>query len=357
MKTKLFTIALAFIGLNSFGQITVTDTDLMNVGDIIYQAYDDAPASSISVGNAGPNQTWDFSALQVQEYDTTEFIDPAGTPFGADHPTANLCIDDNGEYIYINKNAQSLSLVGFDDYPYPIMLAPLPLVYGLNTTLGSVIIMDSLIVNAGFIDHSTAPLISLNPLYDQIDSIRVLVESTTEFNVDAHGDVIIPMGTFDALRVKTDDVTTQDIFLYCSSTITGNGSWHLAPDSDVEITSSYAWWTNDPLVKFVLVQIEVDSVGGISAVDFMHSPSPSSVTDLSSNNFNIYPIPATNNLTIEAQNNEFTYLNLVDVTGKLVLKKEFTQSTSLDVSHIAKGMYYLNFKTVEGKLTKQIFIE
>ena len=127
--------------------------------------------------------------------------------------------------------------------------------------------------------------------------------------------------------------------------------------TEVEITSSYSWWTNDPLVKFVLVQIGVDSVGGINAVDFMHSPSPSSVTDLSSNNFNIYPIPVTNNLAIEAQNNEFTYLNLVDVTGKVILKKEFTQSTSLDVSHIAKGMYYLNLKTDEGKLTKQIIIE
>ena len=184
----------------------------MSIGDIIYQAYDDAPASSISVGNAGPNQTWDFSALQVQEYDTTEFIDPAGTPFGADHPTANLCIDDNGEYIYINKSAQDLSIVGFDDYPYPLVIAPLPLFYGLNTLMGSVIIMDSIIANVGFIDDMLAPIISLNPLNDQVDSIRIFMESNTEFNVDAYGDVTLPMGTFDALRVKTDDVTTQDIF-------------------------------------------------------------------------------------------------------------------------------------------------
>jgi len=357
MKKNLFTIALVFIGLNSFAQITVTDADLMNVGDIIYQAYDTVPAPSISVGNAGPNQTWDFSALQVQEYDTTEFIDPAGTPFGVDHPSANLCVYDDGEYIYISKNSQSLSMVGFDDYPYPLMLAPLPLTYGLNTLLGPVIIMDSVVVNAGFIDHSIAPLISLNPLYDHIDSIRILIESTTEFNVDAHGDVIMPMGTFDALRVKTDDVTAQDYFLYCSSTITGNGSWHLMPDSDVETTSSYAWWTNDPLIKFVLVQIEVDSLGGIDAVDFMHSPSTTLVNDLSTNDFNIYPIPATNNLTIEAQNNVLINLNLVDINGKEILKKEFTQSASLDILHISKGIYFLNLETVEGKFTKQIIIE
>jgi len=67
MKTKLFTIALALASMNISAQVTVTDTDLMTVGDIIYEAYDTVPAPSISLGNAGPNQTWDFSALQVQE--------------------------------------------------------------------------------------------------------------------------------------------------------------------------------------------------------------------------------------------------------------------------------------------------
>jgi hypothetical protein len=361
MKTKLFTFTLALASMNISAQVTVTDTDLMTVGDIIYQAYDTVPAPSISLGNAGPNQTWDFSALQVQEYDTTEFIDPAGTPFSSIHPTANLCIEDDGEYVYINKNPQGLSLVGFDNFPYPQLFLPLPLAYGLNTIVGPVIIMDSVLANPGFIDHSLAPAISLNPLHNQIDSIKFIIESSTEFNVDAHGDVVIPMGTFDALRMKTDGITTTDYFAYCSDSILGNGAWYPMPaaifPSEVEIVSSYSWWTNDPLIKFALVQIEVDSVGGINAVDFMHSPSPSSVNNLSTNNFNIYPIPATNNLKIETQNNELTSLDLVDVTGKVILKKEFIQSTSLDVSQISKGIYFLNLKTVEGELTKQIIIE
>ena len=361
MNTKLFTIALAFASMSISAQITVTDTDLMSVGDIIYQAYDDAPASSISLGNAAPNQIWDFSTLQVQASDTTEFIDPVGTPFASNHPTANLCIEDNGEYIYINKNVQGLSIVGFDNLPYPQLFLPLPLNYLATTTVGPVTIMDSALANPGFIDHSLAPAISLNPFYNQIDSIKFLIESSTEFNVDAHGDVIIPMGTFDALRVKTDGITTTDYFAYCSDSILGNGAWYPMPaaifPSEVEVISSYSWWTNDPLIKFTLVQIEVDSVGGINAVDFMHSPSPSSVNNLSTNNFKIYPIPATSNLTIEAQDNELTYLDLADVTGKVILKREFIQSTSLDVSHIAQAIYFLNLKTVEGELIKKVIIE
>ena len=359
MKLKLFTLALVFSSINISAQITVSETDLVNIGDVIYQAYDGAPASSIYLGNSGPNQTWDFSTLQVQDFDTVEFIDPTGTPFGADHPTANLCIEDNGEYIYIDKNVQGISIVGFDNYPYPQLISPLPLTYGLSTILGSVVIMDSVVENS-FLPDSIAVFITLGQA-QQIDSIKILIESSTEFNVDAHGDVIIPMGTFDALRLKTDDVTTTDYFVYCSDTIFGNGSWYPMPAAifspEVEITSSYSWWTNDPLLKFVLVQIEVDSVGGIVAVDFMHSPSPSLVNDLSTNDFNIYPIPATNNLTIEAQNNEVTSLELMDVTGKLILEREFTQSTSLDVSQISDGIYFLNLKTDEVELTKQIIID
>ena len=90
---------------------------------------------------------------------------------------------------------------------------------------------------------------------------------------------------------------------------------------------------------------------------FKSPPLLNNITELPSSLFNVYPIPATNNLTIEAQNNELTNLELLNVNGKLILKKEFIQSTSLDVSHIAKGIYYLNLKTVEGKLTKQIIIE
>ena len=361
MKTKLFAIALTFISMNMLAQITVTDVNLVSVGDVIYQAYDILPVNSISIGNTGANQTWDFSALQVQEYDTMEFIDPVGTPFGSIHPSANLCIDSDGEYVYINKDAQGLSLVGFDNFPYPQLILPLPLTYGANTTIGPVTIMDSATVNY-FLPDSFAILITQGQA-QTIDSIKIVVESSTEFNVDAFGNVIIPMGSFDALRVKIDAVASTDYYVYCTDTLffgVGSG-WYPMPavilPSEVEVVSSYQWWTNDPLIKFALVQIEVDSLGGIDAVDFMHSPAPASVANLSADNINIYPIPATEILTVETQNNELTILNLVDVNGKLILKKEFRQLINLDVSQIAKGIYYLNLSTSEEELTKKIIVE
>ena len=208
-----------------------------------------------------------------------------------------------------------------------------------------------------FLPDSIAVFVTMGQA-QQIDSIKFVVESSTEFNVD--GSITIPMGTFDALRVKMDDI--QLIILYCTDTLLGiNSGCYPMPvaisPTEVEITSSYSWWTNDPLVKFALVQMGIDSLGEIDVADFMHSPVPSSVANLSADNINIYPIPATKILTVATQNNELTILNLVDVNGKLILKKEFMQSTNLDVSQIAKGIYYLNLSTSEGKLAKKIVIE
>jgi hypothetical protein len=361
MKTKFFTIALAFTAVIASAQITVTDVNLVSVGDIIYQAYDSIPSSAITVGNAGANQTWDFSDLQVHEYDTTAFIDPLGTPFASAHPTANLCVDSDGEYLYIKKDVQGMSIVGFDNLPFPKLILPLPLTYGANSTVGPVTIMDSVFVNV-FLADSLAPIITLGQA-QQIDSIKILVESSTEFNVDAYGNMTIPMGTYAALRMKTDDITVTDYFLYCTDTIFGiNSGWYPMPavifPSEVEVTSSFQWWTNDAAVKFSLVQIDVDSLGFFETVDFLHNPAtPASVASLSSEGFNIYPIPATNKLTIETINNNVTTLKLIDMNGKLILNNKFNTTVTIDVSNCAKGIYYLNLTTNAGVLTKQIIVE
>ena len=119
MKTRILTILLSVFSVFTFAQITVTDADILGIGDVIYQAFDDMPSSSISTGNTGANQSWDFSSLNISELDTMIIISPVGTPFEAFHPTANVCIEDEDEYIYINKSSSGVSLVGIDDLPYP----------------------------------------------------------------------------------------------------------------------------------------------------------------------------------------------------------------------------------------------
>ena len=61
----------------SFAQITITDNDLISVGDIIEQVDDISPNSAINVGSPGANQFWDFSSLQIVGSYTQQCIAPS----------------------------------------------------------------------------------------------------------------------------------------------------------------------------------------------------------------------------------------------------------------------------------------
>ena len=361
MKTKILTIFLSVFSVFAFSQITVTDTDVLGIGDVIYQAYDDMPSSSISPGNAGANQTWDFSSLNATESNSMEIISPVGTPFESYHPTANMCIEDEGEYIYINKSSTGVNLVGFDDVPYPQLVLPLPLTYGSSTSIGPLTIMDSSMINM-FLPDSLAVLITTGQA-QTIDSIKIVINATTDFNVDAYGSVTIPMGTFESLRLKADDITTTDYFVYCTDTLFGGtgSNWYPMPQmifpSEVETNSSFQFWSNDPLAKFALAHFYLDSAGNVEEVEFLESSGVSSISELDNTYFSVFPVPATYNVTITSESNDEVNTVLSDINGREVKRFDFINSTTLNLSDLDKGTYILNLKTEKGELVKKLIVE
>ena len=48
----------------TFGQITVTDSNLPNIGDTVINAYDDI--TNFSAGNSGANQYWTLVVSEAQ---------------------------------------------------------------------------------------------------------------------------------------------------------------------------------------------------------------------------------------------------------------------------------------------------
>ena len=107
MKFKIFTCIFTLFSLFTFSQITVTDSDIISVGDVVYQAVDSIPSSSITIGNSGASQIWDFSNLQIDDVSVINNIDPNNTPFGFMHPTSNICNQEDGQDIYL-RNLQML---------------------------------------------------------------------------------------------------------------------------------------------------------------------------------------------------------------------------------------------------------
>ena len=370
-KTKLSVIIFAFVSMNMSAQITVTDTDIVEQGDLVYMAYDNNPSPLITIGLQGMNQIWDFSTLQVSSVDTELYVSPIGTQYENLYPNANLCLSAVGSISYFDKSSSGVYVYGLNDtvFNLPALFLPLPLTFGLSVTDGPILVVE---------DYITGPLLSIalpasavatltNNLANIADTALIQITNTSEFSVDGSGVITTPLGTYDALRLKEVKEISSILNVYCSDTITQQGMWFnnipfsaipiLAGNSNNEQEITYRWITNDATVTYLVAATVVDSFDNVEEASFQITPLLNNITELPSSLFNVYPIPANNNLTIEAQNNELTNLELLNVNGKLILKKEFTQSTSLDVSYIAKGMYYLNLKTDEGKLTKQIIIE
>ena len=124
-----------FISNSLFSQITVTDSDLMIVGDEFYQGKDDSP--SIILGSPGGNKTWNFSFLNAIDQDTISIVSPSTTPYASSYPNADLCMIEQEDgwagpttnYTYMTKNSSGLYILGENDVVLPTqsMFVPFPL--------------------------------------------------------------------------------------------------------------------------------------------------------------------------------------------------------------------------------------
>ena len=74
--------------------------------------------------------------------------------------------------------------------------------------------------------------------------------------------------------------------------------------------------------------------------------------------FNVYPIPSSYNVTIEtllgSTENSF---ELYNISGVLIDKQKFNQSTDIDLSSLAKGTYVLKIHNSQSYINKKIIIE
>lgn len=362
MRVTLFVFAFIFILFKSNAQITVTDVDVLAIGDMIYLPEDDNV--SITPGSSGANVVWDFSSLDVTNVMTWQCVDPNTTPFGSSYPNANLCVDDFGDYLYFNKTATKVELLGQNDSTFqaPVVVLPLPLSYGLSYTDGPITALDSMIsgpsVNFLLASQGLSASLITGFAAHTADTLSIQAVISTEFNVDAYGNITIPMGSFDCLRLKSERTTSTSIEIYCTDTITGAGSgWYPIPFSDMQQEVSYQWWSNDVSTKFALAEMVVDSVGNVNGgVQFLHNAT-NNLQENQSSLYSIYPIPATYELNIKANKLENTCLRIFDNKGSLIDELEFSQSIKVDLSSLAKGTYFINLINDNNTIRKKILIQ
>ncbi len=349
---KLIYLCL-FIPFLSFSQITVTSNNLPSIGDTVITAYDN---NTFLPGPSGSNLNWDFSSAAGPPEMLLSFIDPLSTPYPSTFPASNICVKlDSAMYYYLNKSVNGLAAVGFVDagmvYPYNKMLLPASINY-LDTITNTDVLFefDTLItppapsVFAGIFGPYT------------IDSVKIIVGNTQQYIVDGWGQVQIPNGAFDALRVFETNLEFENTLYKLTDTILGSTQW--VPDANNAVyfeSSFYSWRTNDPTVNWSLAEIEVDSLG---------NPDGDLIYYLGNSLSNIVISPAMVdldkliNVSCNGANDGFIILDVFGTAYPLTFSwtgpNGFT-STNQDIFNLAAGTYIITVTDANGNSTTETY--
>ena len=85
--------------------------------------------------------------------------------------------------------------------------------------------------------------------------------------------------------------------------------------------------------------------------------STSGITLNGPDNINIYPNPSCEKVQVSNLKNEKTELKIYDSKGKMVIQKTVLNEQKIDVSFLARGVYYMEFYTKTGIKTRQLIKE
>ena len=83
----------ALVNVQAQSAITLTENDIISVGNIAYLVTDTTPTSNISTEamKSGVGVSWDFSKLKSNVSDELNFVAPSTTANGSYYPSSNLC--------------------------------------------------------------------------------------------------------------------------------------------------------------------------------------------------------------------------------------------------------------------------
>jgi hypothetical protein len=354
-KTLLTLLMIASVGIYSLqAQITVYDTDVVGVGDIVEQASDTLPGA-ITIGSGGASQTWNFSAINEDVLDTLSFKNPAGLPGSTNYPLANIGMTDTEEdssWMYLTKNTLGLFVVGMSQYQNGQLL---------NIPLASTIITFPSTMGTSFGGTWNGTLYTFplgidpdgpGPL-PTIDSVKVTRDATLSSNVDGWGNVTTPFGTFPSIRQMVSEENIDTTWTFSTGTWTVIDPFVAGLFGIDEIAydtvRTARWWTNDPTSKFPIVEMDYEFNGTVNRVDWQKSTPTVSVPEQAKTVRGVaaYPNPAVNEITIETGLTKPNSIEIIDVSGKLVSTFSFnTNKLTLSVADLTDGIYFYNIYDV-----------
>ncbi len=209
LKTVFVIMTMLYAGVIS-AQITIESSDLASVDDTV-RLSTGLNVDFVDFTETGEGFVWDFSALKPVKQTVDTFLNYTDTPHWLafigkanmakhlpyDIPIPGLPI--TNIYEYYKKTGGSFNYVGYDATLNGI---PLPLAYSNPDVL------YKFPMNYGNVDSSSSGL-----AFGVDNLFYMLIDRYRKNTVDGYGTLITPYGTFDVLRVKSEVVEYDSLYL------------------------------------------------------------------------------------------------------------------------------------------------
>lgn len=321
-----FTFFLSILALLGFSQPTLTGVDLNgSIGD----TFRVVNCEHTAAGNAGANQTWDFSNLDTKGSHQLSYVDAKTTNHASDFPTSNIAWSNLGNISYLKQDAKTHTLQGvvagglLIKYTDPEDFLRYPVKY-----------------NDSYVDTWGATF---------TNGITFIRKGKTTVKVDGYGTITTPAGTYtNAVRVhmlqEYSDSSTFAVINYENDQY----MWYVK-DIAYPVLTSYEFTSSQGSTSATLY-VTTKQVIGISRAETRAA-------------FKLYPNPASSHLQVVMANAHHENVNweMVDLAGKAHLSGRSMSNLegqfSLNVSSLPKGMYYLKVRTNTGVSSSALVID
>lgn len=354
-------LVLLFMSHQSTAQISITSNTLTGWVGFTQTIHTDTSGSvTIEVGEAGPNQTWDFTNLPSDGFSIVqEMKTAASTPYAGQFPSANYAFitqfpsspEFGSIYNYVNISSSQVLSVGdvmvadgtiIDSEKDGTQITPLPITYGETWT------------------STTSDTFALPGLGATITTL------TETYTVDAWGTIKLPSGEYQCLRWKNEGVAEQksvvagvevpiSSFTYIDYQWIGLNSLYLASASSMENETDPDFNTASEVSWLASVSGSTDITQRVANVPeefevFANYPNP----------FN----PSTR-MSFQLPQQEFVTLRIFDINGRIVRTlvsqplsagmHEFTwNGTNAQGELVAGGTYFYQVVAGESRIMKKM---
>jgi len=333
MKRILVAIILAFPKFIS-AQITIAENDMPAEGAVYF--LDKAPINySLDLSQTGANQTWNFSDLTYLSSIADSFISVNDLPFiyqvaffssnlaeksGIDLSYGQFVLSD--VYTVYKKSSSQFEIDGYagmlEGFPLPMPYSSKDIVYRFPLDYDN--------------QDSADASITLS-----VPGIGFLSQQRHRVNeVDGWGTIITPIGSFNALRVKSIITDVDSIY---ADTIGFGTTFNLK-------NYEFKWLANGKGIP--VMQVNAQDVAGIPVISeilFQDTMLQSGISEISDQkDVKVFPNPASNFLSIELRKSNPIQVFIYNSQEKLITKEVAQGVFILDISHWSEGIYFVRYQ-------------